>query len=191
MNNLNPAANKILKEAEAHMADGEAAMIHDFASIRTGKASPALIENVMVDYYGTPTRLRDLANISAPEPRLLSVQPWDVSAVKAAEKAIIAANLGLNPVNDGKLLRIPIPELSEERRQQLVKQVKHRSEEAKIQIRNVRRDANEHAKKAQKATELTEDELKQLLDLVQKATDKHIESIDKHTLDKDNELLKV
>ena len=190
-NNLNPVADKILKSFEAQIANGEEAMKSDFNGIRTGKASPALLENLMVDYYGTPPRLRDLAGITAPEPRLLVVQPWDASAVKAAEKAILASNLGLNPVNDGKLLRVPIPELSEERRQQLVKQVKQRSEEAKVQVRNLRRDANEAAKKAQKGSELTEDELKQLLDLIQKATDKHIDVIDKLVAEKDKELMHV
>lgn len=174
-----------------HMTKAEESMVHDFNAVRTGKASPALIENVMVDYYGTPTRLRDLANITAPEARLLVVQPWDASVVKLAEKAIINANIGLNPVNDGKLLRIPVPELSVERRQQFVKQVKARAEEAKVAVRNQRRDANEAIKKAQKSSEITEDELKGGLESIQKATDKHIENIDKILGAKEKELSSI
>ncbi|MDD4816907.1 MAG: ribosome recycling factor [Victivallaceae bacterium] len=188
---MNQVCDKLLKNFEDHAKKALGVMTDDFNSIRTGKASPALIENVMVDYYGTPTRLRDLAGITAPEPRMLLVQPWDVSAVKAAEKAIIAANLGFNPVNDGKVLRVPVPELSEERRQQLTKQVKQRSEEAKVAVRNLRRDANDAAKKAQKGGEMTEDELKQLLDLVQKSTDKTTAEVDKIVAAKDKELMSI
>lgn len=188
---MNPVSDKIIKTFEAQIKKSEDAMIADFATVRTGKASPALIEGVMVDYYGTPTRLRDLAGITSPDPRTLLVQPWDVSAVKAAEKAILAANLGLNPVNDGKTLRVPIPELSAERRQQLAKQVKQRAEEAKIAVRNLRRDVNESAKKSQKNSELTEDELKQTLDQIQKLTDKAMAEIDKHLAAKDKELLNI
>ncbi len=188
---MNPITDKLLKSYEEHIRKNHEAMTADFNAVRTGKASPSLIEGVMVEYYGTPTRLRDLANITAPEPRMLLVQPWDVSAVKAVEKAILAANLGLNPVNDGKLLRVPIPELSSERRQQLAKQVKTRAEEAKIAVRNIRRDINENAKKAEKSTELTEDELKHTLDLIQKATDIAITEIDKLLAAKEKELMSV
>jgi len=188
---MNPIIDKIMKSFDDGVKKSAEAMAGDFATVRTGKASPAIIEGVMVDYYGTPTRLRDLANITAPEPRMLVVQPWDVSAVKAAEKAIINSNLGLNPVNEGKLLRVPIPELSQERRQQLAKQVKQRAEEAKIAIRNIRRDANETAKKGQKASEMTEDELKQTLDNIQKATDKAIAEVDKELAAKEKELMSI
>ena len=188
---MNPVVDAILNGLNASMTKAEESMTHDFNNVRTGKASPSLVENISVDYYGTPTRLRDLANITAPEARTLVVQPWDASVLKLAEKAILAANIGLNPVNDGKLLRLPVPELSMERRQQLAKQVKSRSEEAKVAVRNLRRDANEAAKKAQKASEITEDDLKQGLDAIQKATDKHIENIDKLLAVKEKELTSI
>lgn len=188
---MSQVIDAMLQVLGEHMTKAEESMVHDFNAVRTGKASPALIENVMVDYYGTPTRLRDLANITAPEARLLVVQPWDASVVKLAEKAIINANIGLNPVNDGKLLRIPVPELSVERRQQFVKQVKARAEEAKVAVRNQRRDANEAIKKAQKSSEITEDELKGGLESIQKATDKHIENIDKILSAKEKELSSI
>ena len=133
----------------------------------------------------------DLAAINAPEPRMLTVQPWDTSAVQAIEKALIAANLGINPVSDGKVLRLPIPELSQERRNQFVKQVKNRGEEGKVAIRNIRRDGNEVAKKAQKGGEITEDQLKQILDEIQKLTDKSIEKLDKDLAAKEKELMSI
>ncbi|WP_176012995.1 ribosome recycling factor [Victivallis sp. Marseille-Q1083] len=183
--------SELLPQLKAHMAKAEEAMRHDFAAVRTGKASPALVEGILVDYYGAPTRLRDLANISAPEARLLTIQPYDISAVHAIEKAIIASNLGIMPNSDGKILRLPIPELSEERRIALVKQVKQRAEEGKVAIRNLRRDANDSAKKAQKGGELTEDELKKLLDDIQKLTDRSIEDIDKSVASKEKELMSI
>lgn len=188
---MNVPVNELKNEVKNQMAKAEEAMRHDFAAIRTGKASPALVENVMVEYYGTPTRLRDLANIATPEARLLTVQPYDAKMVGPIEKALIAANLGMMPVSDGRLLRLPVPELSQERRQSLVKQVKTRSEEAKVVARNIRRDANDAAKKAQKGGELTEDELKRMLDELQKMTDKCIENIDRTLAEKEKELMTV
>ncbi len=183
--------DKLVDTLKAHMKKAEDSMLHDLQAIRTGKASPSLVENVTVEYYGTPTRLRDLAAINAPEPRMLTVQPWDTSAVQAIEKALIAANLGINPVSDGKVLRLPIPELSQERRNQFVKQVKNRGEEGKVAIRNIRRDGNEVAKKAQKGGEITEDQLKQILDEIQKLTDKSIEKLDKDLAAKEKELMSI
>jgi len=137
------------------------------------------------------TRLRDIAGLATPEPRLITIQPWDQSAVKAVEKAIIASPLGISPVSDGKIIRLPIPPLSEERRVALTKQVKTRLESAKVELRNARRDANEALKKAQKASEITEDELKTDLDKVQKVTDSYSENLDKLAADKEKELMTI
>ena len=181
----------LMDELEEKMMMAEDAMKADFQAIRTGKASPALVENIQAEYYGTMTRIKDMAGISTPEPRLLVIQPWDQSAVKAVEKAIINSNLGISPVSDGKLIRLPIPPLSEERRKVLAKQVKARSEEAKISIRNARREGNEAAKKAQKASEITEDELKKLNDDIQKLTDSYIKKIDDCAAEKEAELMAI
>ena len=173
------------------MMNAEDAMKTDIAAIRTGKASTALVENLMVEYYGTNTRLRDIAGPSTPDARTVAIQPWDQSAVQAIEKAIINSNIGISPVSDGKIVRLPIPPLSEDRRAALAKQVKARSEEARVAVRNARRDANEAAKKAQKASEITEDELKNLLEKIQKMTDSYIANIDKLAEEKEKELMKV
>lgn len=181
----------LLDDTEEMMMKSEDAMKHDFAAIRTGKASPALLDGIMVEYYGAMTRLKELAGITAPEPRLLVVQPWDAASVKAVEKAIIAANLGITPMSDGKLIKLPIPELSQERRTALAKQAKARAEDAKVSLRNIRRDANDVAKKAQKGGELTEDELKKMLDDIQKMTDSYIATVDKDLAAKEKELMTV
>jgi ribosome recycling factor len=190
-NNMSVEIGGLMDSLEEHMMKTQENMGKDFAAVRTGKASPSLVENISVDYYGTPTRLKELAGITVPEPRMLVVQPWDRGAMPAVEKALIAANLGISPVNDGKIIRLPIPELSEERRASLAKQVKHRAEEAKIAIRNIRRDGNELAKKAQKNSEITEDDLKQALDDIQKLTDDYIVAIDKDLAHKEKELMNV
>lgn len=181
----------LLDHLEEMMMKSEESMHHDFSTIRTGKASPSLVDGIMVEYYGTKTRLKELAGITVPEPRLLVIQPWDASAVKEVEKAIIAANIGITPMSDGKLIKLPIPELSQDRRQSLAKQAKNRAEEAKVAIRNLRRDANDAAKKAQKAGDLTEDELKKMLDDIQKLTDSYIATVDKDLATKDKELMTV
>ena len=180
-----PNAENIIPETKKLMEKAITSMNHDFASVRTGKASPGLVEGIMVEYYGTQTRMKDLAGITAPEPRLLVIQPWDQNAVKAIEKAIRASDLGISPVSDGRVIRLPIPELSEERRKDMTKLVKKRSEEARVEIRNARRDANDAIKKAQKASEITEDEMKSKTDEVQKMTDKMIEQVNKILEDKD------
>ena len=166
-------------------------MKHDFSTIRTGKASPGLVEGIMVEYYGTQTRLKDIAAITAPEPRLLVIQPWDQNAVKAIEKAIRGSSLGISPVSDGRVIRLPIPELSEERRKDLTKVVRKRAEEARVEIRNVRRDANDVIKKAQKNSEITEDDQKKRTDEIQKKTDKMIEAVNKTLEEKEAELMTV
>ena len=182
---------ELMDFVEEHMMKTEESHKNNFAAIRTGKASPSLVENITVDYYGTPTRLRDLAGISAPEPRMLVVQPWDKGSLAALEKAILASNVGITPMNDGKLLRLPIPELSQERRTALSKQAKSETEDAKVALRNIRRDANEAAKKAQKDGEITEDDLKKMLDDIQKTTDRYIAALDAALAVKEKELMTV
>ena len=185
------AIEELLDNMEESMMNAEDAMKTDIAAIRTGKASTALVEGLMVEYYGTNTRLRDIAGLSTPDARTVAIQPWDQSAVQAIEKAIINSNIGISPVSDGKIVRLPIPPLSEDRRAALAKQVKARSEEARVAVRNARRDANEAAKKTQKASEITEDELKNLLEKIQKMTDSYIANIDKLAEEKEKELMKV
>lgn len=138
----------LLDSLEEHMMKTEDALKNSFAAIRTGKASPALVEGITVEYYGTQTRLRDIAGITAPEPRLLVIQPWDASAVSAIEKAILASNVGITPMSDGRTLKLPIPELSQDRRAALVKQAKSEVEDAKVALRNIRREGNDAAKKS-------------------------------------------
>ena len=185
------AVSEVFDVAEEKMMNAEEAMKNDLLAIRTGKASTALVENIMVEYYGTMTRLRDIAGLATPEPRLITIQPWDQTAVKAVEKAILGSTLGISPVSDGKVIRLPIPPLSEERRATLAKQVKARLENAKVELRNARRDANEALKKAQKASEITEDELKNDLDKIQKMTDSYIANLDKIAADKEKELMTI
>ncbi len=179
------------KATEQKMKKGIEAMQKAFAGVRTGKASPQLVDGVMVDYYGTMTRLKDIAAITAPEPRLLVIQPWDQAAIKPIEKAIIASNLGISPMSDGRVVRLPIPELSEERRKALVKQVKERGEDARIEIRNCRRDGNEAAKKGQKDGQYTEDEKSQAEKAIQKLTDACIREVDELLKAKEAELMQV
>lgn len=181
----------LIRSLEDHMKKTEEAMKADFAGIRTGKASSALVENINVEYYGTTVRIRELAGIMTPDARTIVIQPYDKTAISAIEKAIQASSLGISPGNDGNVIRLPIPELSEERRVALTKQVKSRAEDAKVAIRNIRRDGNEVAKKAQKNSEITEDQLKDILDGIQKLTDKFIVNIDADLAEKDKELLKI
>ncbi len=188
---MNVSIGQLMDHVEEHMMKTVEHMQSDFAAVRTGKASPSLVDNITVDYYGTPTRLKELAGITTPEARLLVIQPWDPSSMGAIEKAIIASNIGISPVNDGRVIRLPIPELSEERRASLAKQVKSRAEEARVAIRNVRRDGNEVAKKAQKGGEITEDDLKAKLDGIQKLTDTYIKEVDEVLLKKEKELMSM
>ena len=185
------AVSEVFDVADEKMMNAEEAMKNDLMAIRTGKASTALVENIMVEYYGTMTRLRDIAGLATPDARLITIQPWDQSAVKAVEKAILGSTLGISPVSDGKVIRLPIPPLSEERRIALTKQVKTRLESAKVELRNARRDANEALKKAQKAAEITEDELKSDLEKVQKMTDSYTENLEKIAAEKEKELMTI
>ncbi len=181
----------VTEAAEERMTNALKALSRDFSGIRTGKASPAMVEGLMVDYYGTSTRLKDMASISCPEPRLISIQPWDTNALAGIEKAIINSDLGITPMNDGRLIRLPIPELSEERRKQMVKLVSQRAEEGKVEIRNVRRDANDLLKKSEKNSEITEDDLRDMTGDIQKLTDDFIKKISDAQAAKENDLMKI
>lgn len=181
----------ILFETEEGMEKAVEFMIHEFAAIRTGKASPALVENLDVEAYGSMMKLKQLALISAPEARLLVIQPFDATTVRDVERAINESRLGINPIVDGKLIRIPIPELSEERRRDLAKTVKQIAEESRVRIRSVRRTGIEDAKKLEKSGELTEDTLRDTESEIQKLTDKFVGEIDKHVVSKEAELMKI
>ncbi len=186
-----PTAEEILFDAEAAMTNTIDALKKRFDAVRTGKASPALVDGIMVEYYGAQTRLKDMAAISAPDPRSLKIQPWDVSQLNNLQKAILASNLGINPINDGKVIRLPIPELSEERRTEMTKQIKKMAEEARVEVRNARRDANEAIKTAKKNSEITEDEQKARTEEIQKLTDKMVGEVDKLSDAKQKELMEV
>lgn len=166
-------------------------LAEEFGSIRAGRANPHVLDKIKVDYYGTPTGLQQVANISVPEPRMIQIQPWEASLVREIEKAIMCSDLGINPTNDGKVVRLVFPELTEERRKELAKDVKKKGEAAKVAIRNIRRDANDALKKLGKSNEVSEDEVKQLEDEVQKMTDKYIVKVDKAVEEKSNEILTV
>ena len=185
------SAEEILFEAEETMEKSVDYMIHEFSSVRTGKASPALVENVDVEAYGSSMKLKQLALITTPEPRLLVVQPFDASTVKDIERALKESKIGIQPLVDGKLIRLPVPELSEERRRDLVKSLKQMAEEARVRVRTNRRHAMDEAKKLQKAGELTEDGLRDVEADVQKLTDRFVKSIDEHFERKEAEVMKV
>jgi ribosome recycling factor len=162
-----------------------------FNSVRTGRAAPALLDRIQVDYYGTPTPLKNLATISAPEPRLLSIQPFDPSSVRQVEKAIMESDLGLTPSNDGKVIRLPIPQLTEERRKELVKLVRHMAEEGRVAVRNVRRDAIKHLEVLVKDGDVGDDEERAAEGRVQKVTDDHVAKIDELLKRKEAEIMEV
>jgi ribosome recycling factor len=164
---------------------------HEMAGIRTGRASVAIFDNLKMDYYGTPTPINQLANLHVPEATLITIQPWDVSQIGAIEKAIRSSDLGLNPANDGKIIRVPIPALTEERRKEIVKRLHHVAEEHRVAARNIRRDANEHLKKLLKDKLISEDEERRALDDVQKMTDGHIQKIDQMSKVKEKEILDI
>lgn len=180
-------SHPIVTDVQAKMKKAVDYTLHEFSSIHTGKASPSMVEGVMVEAYGSQMRLKECAAISTPDARLIQVHPWDAGLVKAVEKAIQTANLGFNPVVDGKIVRIPLPEMSRERRQEFVKTVNRQAEEGRVQVRNVRRDAHEAVKKAK----LPEDEAKRLEKEIQAATDHAIKEINDHLANKEKELLQV
>jgi ribosome recycling factor len=180
-----------IANAKERMTKAIQAYTRELASIRAGRASASLLDRIQVDYYGAPTPVNQLAGISVPEARLLVIQPYDKSILGEIEKAILKSDLGLNPTNDGSIIRLAIPQLTEERRKELAKLVKKEAEEAKIAVRNIRRDGNEDLKKLEKNGEITEDDLRGYSDDIQKMTDEHIAKIDQITKEKEKELLEV
>tara|TARA_R110000868_G_scaffold376060_2_gene640810 strand:+ start:2354 stop:2911 length:558 start_codon:yes stop_codon:yes gene_type:complete len=183
--------NEIKKELEAAMKKAIESLKYQLTKIRTGRASASVLDGVSVDYYGTPTAVKQVGQISTPEARLLQIQPFDKSLIAAIEKAILGANLGLTPSNDGNLIRIPFPALTEERRKEQVREIKKFSEEAKVAIRNARRDQNEVVKKAEKDKEISEDDSKKFQAEIQTLTDKYVKDVDVVIEAKEKELLTV
>lgn len=176
---------------EEKMTKSHEALLNEYTSIRAGRANPHVLDKITVDYYGTPTNLQGVANISVPEARMLQIQPWDASLIKEIEKAILCSDLGITPTSDGKVIRLVFPELTEDRRKELVKDVKKKGENAKVAVRNIRRDANDAIKKQLKANEISEDESKTLEDKVQKLHDSYIAKIDDSIEAKSKEILTV
>ena len=179
------------KHIEEKMNKTISALQDNLAEVRAGRANPAILNKVKIDYYGTPTPINQVAGISVPEARLIVIQPWDASILKEIEKAILASDIGINPNNDGKVIRLAFPELTEERRKELVKDIKKMAEESKVAVRAIRRDGIDKAKAMQKNSEITEDDLRGAEDSIQKLTDKKIEEIDKVLGDKEKEILTV
>ena len=180
-----------LKVFEDKMEKAISVLRSDYATIRAGRANPHVLDQLTVDYYGVPSGIQQVANVSVPEPRMLLIQPWEKSLIKSIEKAILTSDLGLNPSNDGSVIRLIFPEMTEERRKQLAKDVKKKGDNAKGAIRNIRRDANDTIKKQQKAGEMSEDDQKQLEEKIQKMTDKFIDKVDKEIDIKTKEILTV
>jgi ribosome recycling factor len=182
---------EIMNDARAHMDKTVKALAHEFSTVRTGRASGAVLDDIKVDYYGTPTPISQIAGIKSPEPHMLVVEPWDKSALKAIEHAIQASDLGITPSNDGSVIRLPFPPLTEERRKDLVKQCRHYAEEARVGVRNIRRDANGKLTRAEKDAEISEDDLRRAEADIQKLTDSHIAQIDEALKRKEAEVMEV
>ena len=185
------SVDEIVMTGEEHMEKALEFLQQELNGVRTGKASPSLVDHVQVDYYGTPTRLRDIAGISTPEARLIVISPFDPTAIGDIEKAITGANLGITPMNDGRVIRLPIPELSEERRAEMVKMAKRMAEDQRVAVRNVRREYNDHIKALQKDSKITEDERDGGLDEIQKLTDTYIGKMDEMVNTKEKDLSSV
>ncbi len=183
--------NERVKPFEDKMTKTVEVLKEEYTSIRAGRANPHLLDKLRVDYYGTPSTIQSVANISVPEARVIQIQPWEAKMIKEIEKAILASDIGITPGNDGKVIRLVFPELTEDRRKELVKDVKKKAENAKVAVRNVRRDANDAIKKAAKANEISEDDQKQIEDEIQKLTDKFVAEIDKCTDAKTAEIMTV
>lgn len=179
----NQCKDKMLKSFEA--------LLHQYSKIRTGRASASVLDDIRINYYGQPTPVKQLCNISIPEPRTIVIQPWDKTTLADIEKAILAANLGITPDNDGNVIRLPFQPLTEEKRRDIVKSLKKLAEETRVAIRNIRRDANEHAKKMEKDSEISEDEEKKLLKEIQDLTDDWIKKVDEVEKSKEKEILEV
>ena len=182
---------EFIKKCEEKMTKTCENLDGEFANIRAGRANPNLLNRIMVEYYGTPTPMQQVGNISVPEPRIIQINPWEKSLLKAIEKAILASDLGITPTNDGTSIRLVFPELTEERRKELVKDIKKKGEAAKVAVRNVRRDANDTLKKMEKSTDITEDERKEGEEKIQKMTDKYVAKIDKSVENKSKEIMTV
>jgi ribosome recycling factor len=185
------ALDEILLEAEEKMIKTDGVVQHEFTGIRTGKASPVLVENILVEVYGSNMRIRELAGITTPEPRVLLIQPWDASTVHPIEKAIMKSNLGVTPAVQGKVIRLVMPDLSQERRQEMVKVVRKLAEDGRVAVRHVRRDAIEAVKKEEKAGGVTEDQVEVAEKEIQKLTDEYIAKIDAHLAHKEKEIMTV
>ena len=182
--------NEKLKAYEEKMTKTRGNLDGELGAIRAGRANPNVLNKIMVDYYGTPTPIQQVANVSVPEPRMIQIQPWEKSMVKVIEKAIMTSDLGINPTNDGTCIRLVFPELTEERRKELVKDVKKKGEAAKVAIRNIRRDGNDAFKKL-KGSDVSEDEIKDMEDDLQKLTDKYVKEVDKAVEAKSKEVMTV
>ena len=180
-----------LKVYEGKMNKTLEVLLSDYAAIRAGRANPHVLDKIKVDYYGTPTPIQQVGNISVPEARMIVIQPWEKSLLKAVEKAILTSELGINPNNDGNCIRLVFPEMTEERRKEVAKDVKKKGDAAKVAIRNIRRDANDAFKKMEKAGEMSEDDLKEATEKMQKLTDKMIEKVDKAVEEKTKEIMTV
>lgn len=180
-----------LKQYENRMKKSIEALDDEFGTIRAGRANPRILDNLRVDYYGTPSPIQSVANISVPEPRIIQIQPWESNIIKDIEKAILVSDIGITPSNDGKIIRLIFPELTEERRKDLVKDVKKKAENSKVAIRNIRRDANDQIKKKKNDSVISEDVAKIYEEDVQKLTDKYIKKIDELSADKEKEILTV
>ena len=180
-----------VKEAEARMLKTIESVKSDFASVRAGRANPSVLDRIMVEYYGTPTPLNQVASISSPDPRQLVIQPWDSSLLRPIEKAILTSELGINPQNDGRIIRLTFPQLTEDRRKDLTKQVRKYAEGGKVAIRNIRRDAMDKVKAAKKKSEITEDDAKDYEKKLQDVTDKFIKQVDELGAEKEKELMSV
>lgn len=180
-----------IKVFEDKMVKSCDALSADLATIRAGRANPHILDKLRVDYYGTPTPFQQVANVSVPEARMIQIQPWEPSLLKEIEKAILVSDLGLTPTNDGKVIRLVFPELTEDRRKELVKDIKKKGENAKVAIRNIRRDANDALKKNSKANDMSEDEVKKSEEKIQKLTDKYIAEVDKAIEAKSKEIMTV
>jgi len=182
---------KLSNETTSHMDKAIEHLHHELATIRTGKANAALLDSIQVEYFGQKVPLRQVANVAVPDPRLITVQPWDKTVVPEVEKAIMASELGLNPQSDGTLIRLPVPALTEERRKDLVKVVRRMGEEAKVALRNVRRHANDELKKLEKSHEISEDNMHTKQDEIQKLTDDHVKNVDKTIEAKEKEIMEI
>ncbi|AEG16084.1 Ribosome-recycling factor [Desulfofundulus kuznetsovii DSM 6115] len=188
---VNMLVNAKIAEAESNMKKTVELVKKEFASLRAGRATPALLDKVLVSYYGTPTPINQLATISVPEPRLLVIQPWDKTILPEIERAILKSDLGITPTSDGTVIRLAIPQLTQERRAELVKVVKKKAEEGRVAIRNIRRELNDKVKQQQKNGEISEDELRRTQDEIQKLTDKYIKEIDQLVSAKEQEIMQV